>query len=357
MLQVQAAKRQGEFSLDVSLAVADRSVLVLVGESGAGKTTLLRLLAGLQHPDGGRIVLDGTVLFDGDGGRALPARERPIGYVSQDYALFPHLSVRENVAFGLRAGGMGSQECHPRVHVALDRLGIAELAHRQPHQLSGGQQQRVALARAIVLEPRLLLLDEPLASLDLQARRSIRGELRRVLAELGCITVYVTHSPTEAMALGEQIAVLEGGLISQMGTREDLLRHPRSPYIAEFLGLNLFRGTIVRREPGASARVRVSQGELAVVDPGFEGDVLLLVDPRDIILSLEPPTGSARNVLEGEIEELAPEPPAGDHVRVFLASDPPLAVEVTQQSADSLGLRPGQKVFAAFKATGVTVLR
>jgi len=217
VLDLRVVRRQGAFELDAALTVADRSALVLVGESGSGKTTILRLVAGLAEPDRGTIVVDGKTWFRN--GRSVPAGERAVGYVAQDYALFPHLSVRDNVAFGLRAARVAAREREPRVAAALDRLGIAELAPRKPADLSGGQQQRVAIARAIVLAPRVLLLDEPLSALDVQTRRAIRGELRPLLAELGCMTLYVTHSPSEALAFGETIAVLEDGRVTQAGPR------------------------------------------------------------------------------------------------------------------------------------------
>jgi molybdate transport system ATP-binding protein len=236
---------------------------------------------------------------------------------------------------------------------ALERLGIAALAGRRPAELSGGQQQRVAIARAVVLEPRLLLLDEPLSALDTQARRAIRGELRRLLAGLRCCTLVVTHSPGEALALGERITVLEAGRVSQTGTRAELMREPRSAYVAEFLGVNFFRGTFgARLEPG-QARIALPQGELVVGGAEAEGDVAIVVHPREITLARERPAGTARNVFEGTIEELVPEPPAGELVRVSLSSRPPLIAEVTRQAVESLALSPGLRVFASFKAAGV----
>jgi molybdate transport system ATP-binding protein len=357
VLKLDLARRLGDFSVAAELAFERRSVLVLVGESGSGKTTLLKLLAGLLAPDRGRIEVDGEVWFDGETGASLPAAKRAVGYVPQDYALFPHLTVAENVAFGLRAQGLRGRAIAPRVTAALERLGVASLAPRRPHQLSGGQQQRVAIARAIVLEPGLLLLDEPLSALDVQTRRAIRGELHRLLAELTCTTVYVTHHPTEALAFGEHIAVLEAGRISQSGTRDDLMRHPRSAYAAEFLGVNFFRGRIASHESGGIAHVRVASGELAVVDPGTDGEVTVIVHPREITLALTASGGSARNVFAGAIEALVPEPPSGDLVRVTLATHPPLVAEVTRNAADALGLKPGLAVVASFKAAGAVVVR
>ena len=246
MLDFQVVSHRGEFELDVGFRAPAGATTVIVGESGAGKTSILRLAAGLDHPDAGHIRLDGEVYADTAAGVAVPAWRRDVGYVAQDYALFPHLTVAENVAFGLKrtsaragrdriAGGRGP-----------GRTGIAGLGAATPAMLSGGQQQRAALARALVLDPRLLLLDEPLAALDLQTRRQVRGELRHLLRAFGCVTLYVTHSPLEALLFGDRIVVVEAGRISQVGTRDDLLRHPRSRYVAELMGTNFFAG---RRPP------------------------------------------------------------------------------------------------------------
>lgn len=355
MLSVQVDKQLGAFRLEAAMAVGDRSVMVLVGESGSGKTTLLRLLAGLMHPDHGRIEVDGVCWFDSSTGVSMPAMDRAVGYVPQDYALFPHLTVAENVAFGLRAQGLAASTNTARAAAALDRLGMAAFASRRPLELSGGQQQRVTIARAIVLEPRLLLLDEPLSALDVQTRRAIRGELRRLLAELPCMTFYVTHSPAEALAFGEQITVLEAGRVTQSGTREDLMRHPRSAYVAEFLGVNFFRGSFATNFVEGRAQLALPQGVLAIAKDGFQGEVSAVVHPREITLALERPAGTARNVFAGTIEELVPEPPSGELVRVSLKTNPPLIAEVTRQAVDDLKLRPGMQVFASFKAAGIIV--
>ena len=238
MLRARIAKKLGEFALDVALEARGGSTIALLGESGSGKTTLLRLLAGVLDPDAGRIELDGVVWHDG-AHRSLAAWQRPVGYVAQDYALFPHLTVEDNVAFGLRAQRRPAAEVRERVAMALDQLGVRALAHRHPAQLSGGQQQRVALTRALVLEPKLLLLDEPLAALDLQTRRTVRGELHRLLETLSCVTIYVTHAPAEAFAFGDQVAVLEHGRIAQIGTPEAVRAAPASEDVAELLGLGV----------------------------------------------------------------------------------------------------------------------
>jgi molybdate transport system ATP-binding protein len=353
VLEVQVEKRLGSFTLAAALEVPDASVIVVVGESGSGKSTLLRLIAGLVSPDRGRIALGTCTLDDVAAGLHVPARERPVGYVPQDYALFPHLTVRENVGFGLRARGDRGDAPRRRVYQALDRLGVASLAGQRPHQLSGGQQQRVALARALVLEPGILLLDEPLAALDPPTRRTVRAELRRLLAGLPCASVFVTHSPAEALAFGEHIAVLESGRVTQHGTRDSLLREPRTRYIAEFLGTNLFRARVTRRATDGIAHLAAGGGEILAAGSDIGDEVFALVDPRDITLSLERPSGSAQNVLHGPVEEIQPEPPHGDRLRVSLATRPPLVAELTSAAADRLALRPGAGVYAAFKATGV----
>ena len=352
MLTASVVRRKGAFTLDAALDAASRSVHVLVGESGSGKTTFLRLLAGLERPDAGRIELDGAV-WAGDG-VCVPAPRRAVGWVAQDYALFPHLSAAGNVAFGLAAQGVPAREVTARVAAALERLSVADLAGRRPGELSGGQQQRVAMARALVLEPRLLLLDEPLSALDVQTRRTVRGELRRLLAELPCTTVYVTHSPAEALAFGERITVLEAGRVSQSGTRDDLMRHPRSRYVAEFLGVNHFRGTLAPDGGAGAPHLALPEGDLLL---DANGEASAVVHPRDITLTLAPPAGSARNVFAGTIEELVPEPPDGALVRVSLASTPPLIAEVTRGAVAALGLRTGMRVHASFKAAGVALVR
>jgi molybdate transport system ATP-binding protein len=358
VLSLQVSKRLAGLALEAELQVGDHGIMVLVGESGAGKTTLLRLIAGLLEPDRGRIEADGETWFDDRAApRQRPAWERAVGYVAQDYALFPHLTAAENVAYGLRAQRVPARAAATRAAAALERLGIGALGDRRPGGLSGGEQQRVAIARAIVLEPRVLLLDEPLSALDIQTRRAIRGELRRLLAELSCSTLYVTHGPAEALAFGEVITVLERGRVSQRGTAEELMRRPRSPYVAEFLGVNFFRCRSATGIGRVVARIAHAEGMLYVTDSPVESDCVAVVHPRDITVSLEAPAGTARNVFAGAIEELVPEPPAGERVRIVLDSTPPLTAEVTRQSADALGLRPGLRVYASFKAAGVVVTR
>ncbi len=355
MLELEVVSRRGTFELRAEFRAPPGATTVIVGESGSGKTSLLRLVAGLDHPMGGRIVLDGRVYADPAAGIAVPAWQRDVGYVAQDYGLFPHLTVAQNVAFGLEASGVSRSGVARRVTEGLRRTGIPELGRRKPAMLSGGQQQRAALARALVLDPRLLLLDEPLAALDLQTRRLVRGELRDLLRAHGCVTLYVTHSPIEALLFGDRIVVIESGRVSQIGTRDDLLRYPRSRYVAELMGTNLFSGSAAAR-PGA-AMVRTGDGDLSVSHPSEPGEVFVAVDPTQITIHPHPPEGSAQNVFVGPILELAPEPPSGERIRVVLGTRPTLVAEVTREAVAGLDLHEGLTVHASFKATGIRTYR
>jgi molybdate transport system ATP-binding protein len=351
LLIAELSKRLGSFQVEASLRAESGHTLVLVGESGAGKTTILNLLAGLLRPDRGHVVLDDVALFDSQNAIETPVHARPLGYVFQDYVLFPHLSVFENVAFGLRAQGFPDAKVRRDTEAMLEQLGIEELASRRPARLSGGQQQRVALARALVLKPWLLLLDDPLSALDLQTRREVRTELRQILANLPCVTLFVTHSPFEAMVFGEQIAVVDHGRIVQEGGRDELLRRPRSRYVAELVGINLFQGRVVSRDSDGLAAVETSSGLLHALSEDVRDETFIAVDPREITVHATRPSGTAQNVFEGPILELVPEPPLGERVRLVLGTHPPLVAEITAHSVHSLQLREGMNVFASFKAT------
>jgi molybdate transport system ATP-binding protein len=357
VLTVDLASRRGGFTLEAAFDQPAPGTLALVGENGAGKTTLLRLVAGLERIERGRVTFDGATWSDAAAGVHLAARERGVGWVPQDYALFPHLDALGNVAFGLRARGLGLRTARERARAALARLGVEGLATRRPGELSGGQQQRVALARALVLEPRVLLLDEPLAALDARTRAEVRALLTGLLAGYDGVALVVTHHAIEALMLADRIAVLEEGRITQLGVASDLVRHPRSAYVAALMGVNLLRGERLGAEADGMATFAAGSARLTVPDAPGSGAMFAVVDPRDVTISIARPEGSARNALEGEVLEVAPELPAGERVRVAIGTDPPLVAEVTRGSAASLGLAPGLRVYAAFKATGVTTFR
>jgi molybdate transport system ATP-binding protein len=345
-LQAGVELRLGRLDLAVEVAVGTGELVVLLGPNGAGKTTLLRALAGLVPLDRGRVVLDGEVLEDTAAGTWVPTERRPIGFVFQDYLLFPHLSALENVAFGLRARGLARAEARRRAAAWLDRVGLAGHAGARPRALSGGQAQRVALARAMVGEPRLLLLDEPLAALDATTRTVLRRELRRHLASFDGTRLLVTHDPLEAIALADRLVVLEGGRVTQTGTPDQVSARPRSRYVAELVGVNLYRG----RADGRSVRL-VGGGTVVAADINH-GEVFVAVHPHAVALHRRAPEGTPRNVIGGTAEGLDV---VGDRVRVRVAGPVPIIAEVTPAAAGELNLAGGGPVWASVKATEITV--
>ena len=325
------------FDLELSLDVGDETVAI-VGPSGAGKTTLLRALAGLARPDRGRISLGDEVWFDER--TNLPPEERDVGFVFQDYALFPHLSVRSNVAFG---GGNGT------VDALLERFGLAALANERPRSLSGGERQRVALARALARGPRLLLLDEPLAALDAHTKSRVRGELRGHLRSAGLPTLLVTHDYDDAAALADRVGVLNEGNLVQLGTPTELIAAPASPFVAEFTGANLLVGW-ARRTADGLTEVELDGGQTLVSADEAEGRVGAVVHPWEISLARERPTDSMQNHVAGTVESVVP---VGNRLRVRVG---PITAEVTERAADSLALHEGDRVYASFKATGARLV-
>jgi molybdate transport system ATP-binding protein len=358
-----------QFHLNIAFSAASGQTTVLLGESGAGKSTVLRLLAGLLRAERGQIILDDICYFDSERRIFVPPQKRPIGYVFQDYVLFPHLTVFENIAFGLRALGWPRQEIRRRTSAIIEQMRLQGLEGRLPGQLSGGQQQRVALARALALQPRLLLLDEPLSALDVQTQREVRQELRRLLAGLDATTIFVTHNHLEALLFGDQILVLDNGQVIQQGSRRDLLERPRSPYIAELVGLNFLQGRIVAREAGSLCSVEIRNSTRRLIISALLAEeetrssdsateVFVVIDPRSITLYRTQPEGSARNLFAGEIVQILPLDAgiAGSQdgrVRLSLLVDPalpPLTAEITTSSLQRLQLHEGEQVYASFKA-------
>ncbi|WP_242902156.1 ABC transporter ATP-binding protein [Actinomadura terrae] len=337
-LDARLVVRRGAFDLDLALTAAPGEVVALLGPNGAGKSTALRALAGLVATAGGQLRVDGADL------RPLPSERRGIGMVFQDYLLFPHLSALDNVAFGPRCRGMRRRAARRRAAGWLERVGLAEHAASRPGALSGGQAQRVALARALAVEPRLLLLDEPLAALDAHTRMEIRAALRRHLAGFTGATVLVTHDPLDAMVLADRLVVVEDGRLVQQGTPAEVARRPRTDYVARLVGLNLYRG---RAEAG-TVLVGEGGGTLDTVD-SLDGEVFLAFAPSSVALYRTRPDGSPRNLWRARVAAVERQ---GDRVRVQLSGPPfPAVAEVTPAAVAELQLSEGSLIWAAVKAT------
>ena len=338
---------RGDFSLDLSLNAADGETIGLLGPNGSGKSTTLRCLAGLDAPQTGRIDIAGVTVVDTTRGIDLPPEQRSVGFVFQDYLLFPHMSVLDNVAFGLRARGEARQSAERRAREWIDRLEIGDLASRKPRQLSGGQAQRVALARALVIEPDLLLLDEPLAALDAGTRASVRSLLRRHLADFHGAVVMVTHDPMDAMVLADRVVVLEDGHAVQSGTPGDVARRPESAYVAQLVGVNMLRGHahdgVVTLDSG---------GEIRIANVAISGPVIVALRPEAISVHLQHPEGSARNVWQSRVSSLEAR---GDLVRLEVEGPPALTAVITPAAVADLGLHEGADVWLTAKATDLDV--
>jgi molybdate transport system ATP-binding protein len=348
VLAAEVRLRLGDLDLDVSVEVGDGEVVALLGPNGAGKTTVLRAVAGLVALDAGRVVVDGVTLDDPAADVFVPTSDRPIGVVFQDYLLFPRLTARDNVAFGLRARGVAKPEARARAQAWLDRVGLADMAGARPRALSGGQAQRVALARALATEPRVLLLDEPLAALDARTRLHVRAELRRHLATFPGARLLVTHDPVDALVLADRIVVLEDGRVTQRGTTAEVARHPRSAYVAELVGVNLLVGT----RAGEHAVRLPSGAQLVVATPLPAGEVAVAVRPQSVTVSHHAPEGSARNAWPVKVVDLEAD---HDRVRVQLTGAVALVAEVTPAAVAELDLVPGRELWASVKAVDMAV--
>ncbi|MFP5487691.1 MAG: ABC transporter ATP-binding protein [Acidimicrobiia bacterium] len=343
-LHADLSVRLGAFSLAVDVDVRPGEVLAVLGPNGSGKTTLLRTIAGLQPIDAGSIRLDDTVLDDPAAKVFVPPEHRPIGVVFQQYLLFDHLSAVDNVAFGLRARGTGRVESRRRAHEWLDRVGLAEHARSRPRTLSGGQAQRVALARALATDPRVLLLDEPLAALDAGTRRQVRRDLRRHLDGFDGVRVLVTHDPVDAYTLADHVAVLDHGGLVQRGTIAEITAHPRSRYVADLVGTNLVTGTL------DADGLRTADGVRISVVADFAGPAIAIIRPQSMTVSVIAADTSARNTFSGTVDDIDR---LGDRVRVGIAGPLHLTAEITVRALETLQLRPGDTVHAAVKATDI----
>lgn len=332
--------------VDVAFDVADGETVALLGPNGAGKSTALAVAAGLLRPDRGRVVLDGREL---SGPAAhVPPHDRRVALLAQDPLLFPHLSALDNVAFGPRSAGSPRRTAHLTARHWLREVGAEDLAHRRPGELSGGQAQRVAVARALAAEPRLLLLDEPMAALDVAVTPALRQTLRRVLADR--TVVLVTHDVLDALLLADRVVVVEDGRVVEDGPSGEVLSRPRSPFAARIAGLNMVTGRwrdgAVHGDDGVEIR-----GLAAEAGPTAGDRAVAVFRPSAVSVFREAPGGSPRNSLAVSVTDVEPH---GDQVRVRAGH---LAADVTVQSAAELDLTPGVRVVFAVKASEVSVYR
>jgi len=340
------------FTLDAVLQAPAGTCLALAGPSGAGKSTLLRIAAGLLCPAHGRVECGGEVWLDTATDRELAPEQRRCGYVFQDYALFGHMAVWQNVAYGLR--GVARAERRRRAEELLERFGIGALAGARPRTLSGGERQRVALARALAPAPRALLLDEPLSALDARTRASASRELAGVLRDSGVPALLVTHDFTEAAVLGDRVAVIDGGRIVQQGTAGELAASPASAFVADFTGAVVLTG-VAHVGPGDVTIVELDGGGTATSTDRRTGPVALSVHPWEIALQPagEHIEGSMQNRLEAEVLTVTQ---VGNRVRVGLAAPQPLVAEITAAALGGLHLAPGVRVAATWKATATRLV-
>ncbi|WP_297065270.1 tungstate ABC transporter ATP-binding protein WtpC [Thermococcus sp.] len=343
MLRVEGiSKDWREFHLrDVTFDVNRGEHFIILGPSGAGKTVLLEIIAGIIEPDSGRVYLNGSDVTD------LPPEKRGLAYVPQNYALFPNMSVYDNIAFGLKVRKVPKGEIERKVRRVSEVLGIEHLLHRKPRTLSGGEQQRVALARALVVEPPLILLDEPFANLDVQTRSKLLAEMKRWRRELGFTALHVTHSFEEAVSLGDRVGVMLDGSLVQVGPVREVFSRPANEKVARFLGFeNIIEGR-------AKGRKLIAGGLEIELPVEVSGRVRVGIRPEDIVISLKPVHSSVRNEFKAivkSIEELGP------LVRVHLsAGEISLSAFITRSSMLELGIEKGKEVYVGFKASALHV--
>lgn len=340
------ARRSAAFGIDLPLAIPPGRTLALLGPNGAGKSTAVAVLAGLLPLESGFIRLDGLTFDDPAAGRFVAPEARRVGVVFQDYLLFDHMSVAENVEFGLRSRGTPRSEARRRAMAWIDRLGLAGMADRRPNHLSGGQAQRVALARALATDPLMLLLDEPLAALDISTRVELRRTLAEHLAAFAGPRLLITHDPTEAFLLADEVGVIEDGRLTQAGTVEEVRGRPRTPYVADLSGANLVSGA------AADGVIDTGTHRLNIADHLVRGPVLAVIRATAIAVHLQRPEGSPRNawptVVEG-VEHL------GDRARLRVGEPLPLTVEITDAAARAMDLDRGRRIWVSLKATEIDV--
>jgi molybdate transport system ATP-binding protein len=352
MLSLDIEKELRDFNLKISLSVSEGETVVLIGENGAGKSTLLNMISGLMDPDSGVITLNQKKLFSAGEGINIPADERNIGHLFQSYALFPHYSVYDNIAFGLRCRKIKKADIESRVNAQIETMHLSDLRDINVGRLSGGQRQRVALARALVLDPDLLLLDEPLAAVDVLMQTEMRRELRHRMKEANIPSIIVTHTFADALELGDRIAIIQKGKIVQEGAPEEVFNNPATDFVAKFTGMeNLFRGKSVLKA-GGEAEIHVGSLVIHTVT-SIKGDVYVAIRAEELIFSKEALDSTARNVFSGHVSEIKWN---GVLSRITVnLGDIQLSGLITRQSLSRLNIIQGDTIYVSFKASAVHV--
>ncbi len=349
MLRVEARTQLGALDLEVAFEVGDGECLAVAGPSGAGKTSVLRVVAGLLRPERGVVEVGGDTWLDTERGVDVDPERRRCGYLFQEYALFPHLSAWQNVAYPLR--GPDRRE---RALELLERFGVAGLADARPRTLSGGERQRVALARALARRPRVLLLDEPLSALDARTRAHAARELAAVLREVEVPALLVTHDFVEAATLGDRVGIVDAGRVLQQGTPSELAAAPRSAFVADFTGAVVLTG-LARAGADGLTHVELDGGGAVTSTDRAEGPVAVSVYPWEI--AIEPAGSIAESATQNHVSaEILSVTTVGNRVRLGLAGPQPLAAEITSVSAERLGLRAGVGVTASWKASATRLV-
>lgn len=339
---------------NLNLSVDSGELMVILGPTGCGKSTLLNIIAGLEKPDSGQIFFNNKPIGD------TPPEKRNVALVFQNYALFPHMTVYENVAYGLKARRKSYREIRRAVTEKLSLLEIEHLQAKYPDEISGGERQRVALARALVIEPEVLLLDEPLSNLDARIREQLRVEIKNLQKKLGITTLHVTHDHTEAYVMADRIAVMGNRHIEQVGLPEEIFYKPKTEYVAKFVGMNVFKGIVSSIEPEIGV-VKVDSNGLLLTVPLQEGvrvndSVNVFLRPEDIFIMLEPSHTSVRNVFKGNISSII-DMRGSRKVTVTLENGSEIAAELTKEAVADLSLKIGKSIYIAFKATALRIAR